>query len=277
MRSLFSRVTAYTQELFFAIGCVCTVLSLGILALHSDSFYQRQEDILQLSSRLPSLVSRVAELDSNRRATQYFLEHSLNAKEELTRAYVLPDTFSLPLFERRFRQISSLFPSIQPQSFTLLSSSSASGSMVHSVSVTLHAPFSSFTELVQFLDYSGKFFIADVLPVTTQSSLLDLLSRENPDALLSFRQFLFTDLLTYSADPRAIHEQFFASLPLSLRDQIIAKSASAGLSHARTLLTPLAPRLRAERLFPFALLSVRSFEVQGTSITLLLDVYSGTK
>ncbi len=274
MRKLLSFIRPHLAECAFLIGCLLLLFSLGILALHADGFEQTQQQILRVSSRLPPLLSRVATLESDRRASEYFFEHSLNAKEELTRAYVLPDTFSLPLFERRFRQIASLFPSISPQSFTLVSSTPREGSVVHSVNITLRSPLSSFSSLLQFLELSGKFFIADALPATTQSALLDRLSREEPQALLSFRQFLFTDLLAYSMNPTAFHEQFFSSLPLSLRDEIVAKSSADGLSRVRTVLLPLSSRLQSERLFPFSLLTIRSFDARNDSITLLVDVYS---
>jgi hypothetical protein len=276
MRKLLSFSWPLSPPFLFCCGCFFTVMSIGILALHAQSFDQKNTELLHISSRLPTLVSRIRSLRQSTQSEEYFLSNSLDAKEELTRATVLPDELSLSLFRRRFSQISAFFPSLSVLSITespqkkVLSPSLTA----HQVSITLRGTIDHVSRLLSLLDYSGKFLLSDVISATTQSEIFDLSASLPASDLLRVHQFFFTDLLTYSAHPTEIEQQFFGTLPLSLREEILAKCAAAGLSALRTELTPFASKLLSQRLFPFPLLFLQSLSTDSGHFTLVFDVYA---
>lgn len=270
---------------------VCVLLALtfitasGALLWRQAAAVREMREIgLPAAVALPQLEHRLQVLKDQTEAAHVQAALGKGTEEELLRLYVLPETENtsrlLATFDVLFGYLEKRNMLIAYPDFTVGEAEDVEPGL-QALPVSLHATLTpdGFQEWMHVLDLAGLLTIADAVDDNALQYLLQQTERENPGAIAALEQFLSTDLLRYSEEPRSYEEQLRRSFATEeFSDALHALLESEQLRHARDVYSDLAPVLRAQNLWPLRFLTVRDAAVRtdvngNEHVEMMLNAY----
>jgi hypothetical protein len=136
-----------------------------------------------------------------------------------------------------------------------------------SVTFSVSVDEEGFRNLMTFLRVAGLLTVGDVLGQEDLAQLLYLTEEENPAGLVALEQFLSTDLLQYTREPRSYEDQLLKSFSSpSFTQALHAALQSPPLRDARRLLEgPIGKQLQSQKLWPLQMLTLNEVRVESGS------------
>ena len=253
----------------FTVGILLTVLSCGLLVLHTRSFSLKRDTAVMIGTTLPELKSSVELLSANAQAEQLFAQDALVAREEQASAYVLPNG---PVSSRAVQVLSEIASaltknaggnvSIQSLSFDAAATNLGSVKTV-GAHLVLKGDFRSVARFFAVLSFSGDMMVRDVLSDQAADQFLKLVVSSSPLSLKAAEDFLYLDLLQYAAAPDTIEEAMTKDMPKDVAADVRTFLLQAGLAQVRSAFDKIATDLKDKNVWPMSLVSIVSLRRNG--------------
>jgi hypothetical protein len=235
-------------------------LSALLLALHAGAVRAMRETGLPAAVELPLLDQRIRILKEQNETAELQAALASGSAEEMVEVYALPSGTGAV---RALAAVDTLFSFLQ-QDRSLIDVSPVTvgtprdgeqGTTVLPLSFTAHVTRDGWKKMMLFMDISGLLTVGDTVGQDQFDDLLSLTEQENPATVAALEQFFSVDLLRYAESPRAYDEALLKSFSTDAALQSVrAFLDNPSLYAVRDLLGPMAPTLRANRLWPLQFL-----------------------
>ncbi len=274
-----SRIGRAARIAAFTLGVAGVLTGCSLLLKHIDAFGPKRDMAVLIGSALPDLRSRVALLGANVEAEQLFGMEKHAAREEQASAYILPEQ---PEGSRAVSVLQETAAALtadgSPISIGGISFARESVTVDDhrelAATVKVSASPGDVARLLTALEFSGDLSVRDALPPDRARAFLELVEKESPLSLPSAEEFLFSDLVTYAAEPDKAEQRLTRDMQPSAAADVRTLLLSSGLADVRASLSAVAPRLKAQRLWPMPLMRVDAIERDGDGEwTLVVTVF----
>ncbi len=265
--------------ILFGTGMLLSVAACGLLIAHTRSFSLKRDTAVMIGTTLPELRSTVALLKANQEAEQYFFRNALSAREEQASVYVLPGgpaaTRAVNVLQsiiRVLRELGGNQGSIDTIAFQEKASDRGEYKTV-GATLTMTGDFRFVARFLSILAMSGNMMIRDIFTDDASAAFLKQVNDSAPLSLKAAEDFLYTDLLTYAAEPDQTEQAMLQDIPEDVQPDIRAFVLSSGLAGVRNSLSDIAPSLKKERIWPLPFLTVDSLKRDGQRWEIGLTFY----
>lgn len=251
-----------------AAGIAGVVAGAWLLLGHLDAFGPKRDVAVLVGSSLPQLRSRVALLSANVEAEKLFGIEKHASREEQAAAYILPPrpegSRAAAALQEAASALSANGATVTVQSLSFASAATeVDGHGELSGTLRLAGASENVLRLLTIVEFGGAISVRDALSPKAVRTFLETVEREAPLALPAAEEFLFSDLLTYAADPAAAEQRLLRDVPPESAAPIRTMLLSSGLSNVRSALSPVATRLKQQRLWPMPLIRLDGLEHEG--------------
>ncbi len=238
-----------------------------LLVAHAQAIADMRETGIPAAMELQVLEKRMQTVKEQNELAELQAALMTGSQEEQIQVYVLPKESD---FVRAIAGLDILFTHLQKQK-QLLSVSPVTvedAVMQEDLSVlpltfTAHLTHDGWNVLQRFVAVSGLLTVGDLASDKDIDTLLRLTEDENPASVAALEQFLRTDLLRYSEEPRPFEEQLLKSFSADTTiESVRAFLTSADMQATRTLLKDLAPSIRSAKLWPLRFMQMQKADVQ---------------
>lgn len=270
----------------YLFGCALLLFSAFLLAEHAVAVRQFTTLTFPLAAEIPSMERRLRVLEDQVQAAELQAMLSEAAEEEAVRVFVFPPGLDVPRLVAFF---DFLRDDLLSQKL-LLDMSELTVGEAESVadmpdlrrvplSLTMRLRPDGLWRVLWFLDHAGAVTVADVLSPEEIDLLLLRAEEENPSSIIALEQFLSTDVLRYSREPKPFEEQVQRSFVGDGFRSAFAGVREGSLATARSFLGgQFGAVLEKERLWPLmAMRILRSdarMEEEAYRLSLDLEAYS---
>lgn len=259
--STFSRLNRLTPATMTAASFALIAGSGMLLWMHAVSVREMREIGLPAALALPQIEKRMDILKEQNEIAELQAALRGGSEEERLRVYVLPEKEDI---DRLLATFDVLFSYLEQRSMlesvsgVQVGESVPSSHGLHALPVSFEAVVTreGMAELLLFAELSGLLTVSDALAPEDIDALLALTEQENPSSVAALENFLATDLLRYSEEPKSFEEQLRKSFSTAAEDQLRTLLDAPHLRRARTLFGALAPVLRQQNLWPLRLLTI---------------------
>jgi hypothetical protein len=238
-----------------------------LLAEHAGAIADMRETGIPAAMELQMLEKRMQTIKEQNELAELQAALITGSQEEQVQVYVLPDEADAA---RAIAGLDVVFSYLQKQKQMLSVSPVTVGDLITKESVSV-LPLSFTARLTQegwnklqlFMQVSGLMTIGDHASDTDIDTLLRLTEDENPASVAALEQFLRTDLLRYSEEPRPFEDQLLRSFSADTTiESVRAFLTSADMQAMRSLLKDLGPSIRSAKLWPLRFMQLQKADVQ---------------
>ncbi len=253
----------------FVLGILLSVVSCGLLVLHTRSFSLKRDTAVMIGTTLPELKSSVELLSANAQAEQLFAQDALVAREEQASAYVLPNG---PVSTRAVQVLSEIASALTKnaggnvtvQSLSFDAAATNLGSMkTVGAHLALKGDFHSVARFFAVLSFSGDMMVRDILSDQTTDQFLKLVVSSSPLSLKAAEDFLYLDLLQYAASPDKIEEAMTKDMQKDVAADVRTFLLQSGLAQVRSAFDKIATDLKEKNVWPMGLVTITSLKRNG--------------
>jgi hypothetical protein len=248
----------------FVVASIALLAVAGKLAVtHVQVIADVRTTIVPLVAELPALERRHALLSQQVELAELQSALRVGSTEEKVRTYVLPEAFDVERMVALFDVFNLAIPGsdhVTSMSAVEFGTPEAAQSGLESMPIRVRftADKQGSEELMRFFRFAGVLTIADTLSEAELSSLLTSVEADTPAGIVPLEQFLSTDLLTYSQNPKPFEERlrrsFLESDALLAIDELLRMPV---LRDARSFLGGVAGmRISEQKLWPMPMLTV---------------------
>jgi hypothetical protein len=249
---------------------VALILLVGsglLLVDHARAIADMRETGIPAAMELQMLEKRMRTIKEQNELAELQAALVTGSQEEQVQVYVLPDEEDAG---RAVAALDVLFNYLQKQKQLLSVSAVTAGDLVtdESVSIlplsfTARLTVDGWNTLQHFVRMSGLLTIGDLMSNKDIETLLQLTEDENPASVAALEQFLRTDLLRYSEEPRPFEDQLLRSFSSDTTiESVRAFLTSAEMQATRSLLKDLGPSIRSAKLWPLRFMELQKAGVQ---------------
>lgn len=271
----------------FIAGLCCLTLSAVLLATHAGAVRAMSEIGLPAAIELPLLEQRMQILKEQNEVAELQVALATGSSQEMLNVYVLPSEVDsvrpLATFDVLVSYLQKKKQLMYISAITVGDVQKESESLIYKpLTFTAHVTRDGWKNMLLFTKLSGLMTIGDALGESEFTNLLSLTEQENPATVAALEQFFSVDLLRYVQEPRPFNDAFLKSFSSDTTLQAVrAFIDGPRLQSIRELLDPMAPTLRANRLWPLPFMDIQTVDQRlredGTfEVTVTVLVYGRT-
>lgn len=232
-----------------------------LLWMHAASVREMREVGLPAAMALPQIEKRMDILTEQNEIAELQAALRGGSEEERLRVYVLPEEEEI---DRLLATFDVLFSYLEQKRLLNSVGGVQVGERIpadeglSALPVSFEAVVSpeGLSDLLLFAELSGLLTVSDALTSADIDALLALTEVENPASVAALENFLATDLLRYSEEPKPFEEQLRKSFSIAAEEHLRALLDAPHLRRARALFGQMAPVLRQQNLWPLRLLTI---------------------
>lgn len=247
----------------FILGVLLIILSCFLLFAHIRSLAIKKNTALSVGLALPALRTQVTLLKATVEAEKVTGTDMLAALEQQSAVTIFPQDQSTARFARTVPVlISAIDAGRQQLVFDQLQFAPTpvtfDSHVERTATVSLRGSLRDVSQFLSLLELQGTLTIADVLGPKVSADFLRQVEKNSPASLAAASSFLLMDILRYSLDPQAAEKTVLQDMDTTTAADVHTLLLSGGLSTVRSMLSPVASKIKTERVWPLPLASIDS-------------------
>ena len=276
--------------LLLTVGVSMLAISGSLLTKHAQAVLEVQEISVPLVADIPNFERRLAMLTDQIELAELNAATSLGSEEEYINVFVIPESIDfdrlLAVFDVVGSELKSqgLLSEISEITMGDPISSEEEGLETRKLSIKFSAHENGVQAFLSLVKFAGLLSVGDMLSEDERRILLQKTEEENPAGVVAMEQFLSTDILSYTGDPKTHETQLLRSFtsPLFVKSFQDTLQSSLMRDARRILGGQIGTRLSQHDLWPLPLMMLDEVRIhpggapRWFTLSVAVKVYSRT-